>query len=159
MQGLITKEGIGGCLWHDDNTTLQRQWRSGILTMSPNNPLLLGLFIPFFRSKLLRILSNFKRIVCLLTAYDKLAMYGLRVHGCIDGASHYVLYAKVASNKTQSLRRHSLSLLEEPWRNLGPHCESDQTLRQSMRSFADSWKKYVPTQGILFLWVPRFTIR
>ena len=35
------------------------------------------------------------------TAYDKLAMYGLRIHGCIDGASHYVLYAKVASNKTQ----------------------------------------------------------
>jgi hypothetical protein len=28
-------------------------------------------------------------------------MYGLCVHGCIDGASHYVLYAKVASNKTQ----------------------------------------------------------
>jgi hypothetical protein len=28
-------------------------------------------------------------------------MYGLRVHGCIDGASHYVLYAKVASDKTQ----------------------------------------------------------
>ena len=35
------------------------------------------------------------------TAYDKLAMYGLRIHGCIDEASHYVLYAKVASNKTQ----------------------------------------------------------
>ena len=101
MQGLITKEGVGGCLWHDDNTTLQRQWRSGILTVSPNNPLLLGLFIPFFRSKLLRFLSNSKRIVCLLTAYDKLAMYGLRVHSCIDGASHYMLYAKVASDKTQ----------------------------------------------------------
>jgi hypothetical protein len=28
-------------------------------------------------------------------------MYGLRIHGCIDGASHYVLYAKVAPNKTQ----------------------------------------------------------
>jgi len=28
-------------------------------------------------------------------------MYGLRIHGCIDGASHYVLYAKVAANKTQ----------------------------------------------------------
>ena len=28
-------------------------------------------------------------------------MYGLRVHGCIDGALYYVLYAKVASNKTQ----------------------------------------------------------
>jgi hypothetical protein len=28
-------------------------------------------------------------------------MYGLRVHGCIDGASHYDLYAKVALDKTQ----------------------------------------------------------
>jgi hypothetical protein len=28
-------------------------------------------------------------------------MFGIRIHGCIDGASHYVLYAKVASNKTQ----------------------------------------------------------
>ena len=28
-------------------------------------------------------------------------MYRLRIHGCIDGASHYVLYAKVAPNKTQ----------------------------------------------------------
>jgi hypothetical protein len=28
-------------------------------------------------------------------------MYGLRVHGCIDGASYYVLYAKVANDKTQ----------------------------------------------------------
>ena len=33
--------------------------------------------------------------------YDKLAMFGIHIHGCIDGASHYVLYAKVASNKTQ----------------------------------------------------------
>lgn len=29
------------------------------------------------------------------------SMYGLQVHGCIDGATHYVLYAKVASDKTQ----------------------------------------------------------
>jgi hypothetical protein len=28
-------------------------------------------------------------------------MYGLRIHGCIDGASHYIVYAKVAPNKTQ----------------------------------------------------------
>lgn len=28
-------------------------------------------------------------------------MFGIRIHGCIDGASHYVLYARVASNKTQ----------------------------------------------------------
>ena len=28
-------------------------------------------------------------------------MFGLQIHGCIDGASHYVLYAHVASNKTQ----------------------------------------------------------
>ena len=28
-------------------------------------------------------------------------MFGIRIHGCIDGALHYVLYAKVASNKTQ----------------------------------------------------------
>ena len=28
-------------------------------------------------------------------------MFGIRIHGCIDGASHYVLYAHVASNKTQ----------------------------------------------------------
>jgi hypothetical protein len=32
-------------------------------------------------------------------AYDKVASYGLRVHACIDGASHYVLYAKVAIDK------------------------------------------------------------
>lgn len=38
--------------------------------------------------------------LCIAT-YDKLAMYGLRIHGCIDGASHYVLYAKVATDKTQ----------------------------------------------------------
>ena len=37
----------------------------------------------------------------LYAAYDKLAMFGLRIHGCIDGASHYVLYAKVAADKTQ----------------------------------------------------------
>ena len=28
-------------------------------------------------------------------------MYGLCIHGCIDGASHYVLYANVARDKTQ----------------------------------------------------------
>ena len=28
-------------------------------------------------------------------------MYELCVHGCIDGALYYVLYAKVASDKTQ----------------------------------------------------------
>ena len=28
-------------------------------------------------------------------------MYSLRIHGCIDGASHYVLYANVAKDKTQ----------------------------------------------------------
>ena len=28
-------------------------------------------------------------------------MFGIRIHGCIDGASHYVLYARVASNKHQ----------------------------------------------------------
>ena len=33
--------------------------------------------------------------------YDKLVMFGICIHGCIDGALHYVLYAKVASNKTQ----------------------------------------------------------
>jgi hypothetical protein len=27
-------------------------------------------------------------------------MFGLRVHGCTDGASHYVLYTKVANVKT-----------------------------------------------------------
>ncbi|KAG0586480.1 hypothetical protein KC19_2G093900 [Ceratodon purpureus] len=36
-----------------------------------------------------------------IDSYDKLVMYGIRIHYCIDGASHYVLYAKVASNKTQ----------------------------------------------------------
>lgn len=28
-------------------------------------------------------------------------MFGIRIHGCIDGVSHYVLYARIASNKTQ----------------------------------------------------------
>ena len=28
-------------------------------------------------------------------------MYGLRIHGCIDDASHYALYANVAGDKTQ----------------------------------------------------------
>ena len=28
-------------------------------------------------------------------------MYGLSIHGCIDSASHYVLYANVATDKTQ----------------------------------------------------------
>ena len=28
-------------------------------------------------------------------------MFGLRIHGCIDRASHYVLYVGVASKKTQ----------------------------------------------------------
>jgi len=28
-------------------------------------------------------------------------MYGLWVHGCIDGVSHYVLYAKLAWNRFQ----------------------------------------------------------
>ncbi|KAG0574819.1 hypothetical protein KC19_VG294400 [Ceratodon purpureus] len=28
-------------------------------------------------------------------------MFGIWIHGCIDGVSHYVLYACVASNKTQ----------------------------------------------------------
>ena len=37
----------------------------------------------------------------LCVAYDKLSMFGLQIHGCIDGASHYVLYARIASNKTQ----------------------------------------------------------
>jgi len=32
-------------------------------------------------------------------AYDKLAQYGFRVHGAIDGASHFVVYMKVALNK------------------------------------------------------------
>ena len=30
-------------------------------------------------------------------------MFGLQIHGYIDGASHYVLYARVASNKTQEM--------------------------------------------------------
>ena len=28
-------------------------------------------------------------------------MYGLRIHGYIDGASHYLLYANVVADKTQ----------------------------------------------------------
>lgn len=36
-----------------------------------------------------------------IDSYDKLVMFGIRIHGCIDGASHYVLYARVASNKHQ----------------------------------------------------------
>ena len=28
-------------------------------------------------------------------------MFGICIHGCIDGALHYVLYARVASNKSQ----------------------------------------------------------
>lgn len=35
-----------------------------------------------------------------VAAYDKLAMYGFRVHAGIDGASHYVLWAEVAADKT-----------------------------------------------------------
>ena len=85
--------------------------------MSPINSLGFILFFIFYFIFLLSFLScivkvcifNFSKSVVLLifqhyflsTAYDKLAMYGLRIHSCIDGASHYVLYAKVASNKTQ----------------------------------------------------------
>jgi hypothetical protein len=35
-----------------------------------------------------------------LNSYEKLVMFGIRIHGCIDGASHYVLDARVTSNKT-----------------------------------------------------------
>jgi hypothetical protein len=36
----------------------------------------------------------------IFAAYDKLQNYGFRVHRAMDGASHYVLYAEVAANKT-----------------------------------------------------------
>ena len=32
-------------------------------------------------------------------AYDKLAKWKIRIHGGIDGASHYVLWCKVATDK------------------------------------------------------------
>jgi hypothetical protein len=38
-------------------------------------------------------------IVVYDVAYDKLVMYGFHKHGGIDGASHYVLWAKVALNQ------------------------------------------------------------
>ncbi|CAM6087549.1 unnamed protein product [Calypogeia fissa] len=35
-----------------------------------------------------------------MDSYDKLARWGFRVHGAIDGAMHFVLYMHVAMNKT-----------------------------------------------------------
>lgn len=64
-------------------------------------PRILSFVYFIIKVKVIEIFALFDKIVYLLLAYDKLAMYGLRVHGCIDGASHYVLYAKVASDKKQ----------------------------------------------------------
>ena len=52
-------------------------------------------------STLLLHWSNLLFFAFFSPAYDKLVMFGIRIHGCIDGASHYVLYARVASNKHQ----------------------------------------------------------
>lgn len=52
-------------------------------------------------------LSNFEFTILTyffcIASYDKLAMYGLHIHGCIDSTSHYVLYTKVAADKTQKI--------------------------------------------------------
>lgn len=44
-------------------------------------------------------------------------MFGIRIHGCIDRASHYVLYARVASNKHQETLFEPFS---EAVRKFGP---------------------------------------
>ena len=36
---------------------------------------------------------------CVHAAYDKLVRWKIRLHGAIDGDSHFVLWAKVATNK------------------------------------------------------------
>ena len=59
---------------------------------------LFSLFMSYFLSSFdLTILNLF----FVIATYDKLAMYGLRIHGCINDASHYVLYANIAVDKTQ----------------------------------------------------------
>ena len=38
-------------------------------------------------------------VVLLCAVYNKLVPWKIRLHGCIDGGSHFVVWAKVATNK------------------------------------------------------------
>ena len=43
-----------------------------------------------------------KFFALIFVAYDKLVNYGFRVHAKIDGASHYMLWAKIALDKKKT---------------------------------------------------------
>ncbi|KAG0572453.1 hypothetical protein KC19_VG096500 [Ceratodon purpureus] len=83
-----------------------------------------------------------------IDSYDKLAMYGLRAHGCIDGASHYVLYGKVASDNTQETVfepfRRAVEKLGAPLRVQSDFASKHALIRQLMEEIrADTRKLFL----------------
>ena len=59
-------------------------------------------------------------------------MFGIRIHGCINGAFHYVLYAKVASNKIHETLLESFSEVVQKFGEPSLRVRSDFASRHAL---------------------------